>query len=364
MKKLLSIVLCIMMVLGLAACGGSSAPEAPAPAATNETPATSNAPAAAAPEAPVYNWIANFTFAGTELQTNASGIAIQYFVDQLQERSNGQIKIQVYTDAQLAKSTDEVMTGQMTGAFQLFNMPIGNLGGYTDAYRALDVPYLYLNSDQVYKMFDAGLGDSMKAECLEDCNTRILSYLDLGFRQLTNSVRPIKTPEDLKGLKFRVMATDYQIALFENWGCSTITTAYSELYSALQQNLVDGQDNPILNVYNAKFYETQKYMTLSNHNYTFTSLGISKDAFDSLTPELQELVYEIAKETELVCREEYAKLEAGYLDKLGEYMEIYTPNLDELAAFKESATAIWPMLQEKFGDEYWNYLMDLSASVQ
>ena len=316
-----------------------------------------------AAEEPTYNWIFNATMKSSEMDTNPGGMAIQYFNEQVQERSNGQIKITMYTDGQLANSTDEVVTGALSDSFQLFNMPIGNLGGYTDAFRALDVPYLFLNSEQVYEMMDSGLGDSMKEEAIEDCGLRILTYLDLGFRQMTNSVRPIKTPDDLPGIKFRVMATDYQIALFENFGCGTVTTAYSELYSALQQGLVDGQDNPITNVYTGKLYETQKYLTLTNHNYTFTSISISDSAFQSLTPELQEMVLEVAREAELLCREKYAALEADYLEELSNSLEIYEPTTEELEAFKEKATGIWPMMEEAFGEEYWNYLMDLSAEV-
>lgn len=359
MKKLVALFLSAIMVFTLVACGASEAPaETPA-----ETPAENTAPAETPAEAPTYDWIANCTMKTAELTGNSAGIALKYFVDQVNERSNGQIKIKLYPDAQLASSTDEVMTGALTGAFQVFNIPIGNIGGYTDAFRALDVPYLYLNSEQVYTMMDTSLAEDMRSECIEDCGVRILTFLDLGFRQLTNSVRPIKTPEDMVGLKFRVMSTDNQIALFENFGCSTVTTAFSELYSALQQNLVDGQDNPILNVYNSKLYENQKYMTLTNHNYTFTSIAISEEAYQTLTPELQELVDTIAYEAELVSREEYAKLEAGCLEEIGKTLDIYYPTTEELLAFQEKASAIWPRLQESFGDEYWNYLMDLSANA-
>ena len=108
---------------------------------------------------------------------------------------------------------------------------------------------------------------------------RVLCFYDMGYRHLTNDKRTVKTADDIKGLKVRTQADPYQMAPFEAMGSSVTTTAYSELFSALQQGLVDAKENPLSNIVINKYYEVQDYMTLTGHTYSLTSMAVSEDVW-------------------------------------------------------------------------------------
>ena len=203
----------------------------------------------------------------------------------------------------------------------------------------------------------------MKQQVEEDTGMVVLAFLDVGFRNITNSRGPIKTPDDVKGLKLRTQNDRYQIAALEALGATCSVISFSELYSSLQQGLVDAQENPIINTYTNKFYEVQDYMTLTRHAYTCTILAISRESLDKLTPEQQQLVLDAGKVAQDTAREKLVEVEDDYLEKLSKEMEIYDPTQEELEAFQKVAMTSWDIIEQDMGSEKFNEIVNAAQEI-
>lgn len=303
------------------------------------------------------------TMKALELTTVPNGMGVQAMDDGLREKSGGTLYLDMYLDGVLGSSTDELIGGAQNGAFDMIALSFGSWGDYTDAFAPLSIPYLFTSTEQIYQFIDGEIGEEIKQKVEEDTGMVILAYLDVGFRNITNNKHPIITPDDMKGLKIRTLSDRYQIAAMEALGASTQQTSFSELYSALQQGLVDAQENPIINTYTSKFYEVQKYMTLTRHNYTFTILAISRAALDRLTPEQQDLVIEMGKVAQDTCRSQLAEKESEILQELSQVMEIYDPTVEELEKFQEVAKTSWGIIEEDMGSERFQYYVNTANEI-
>src|SRR5690606_17292990 len=164
-----------------------------------------------------------------------------------------------------------------------------------------------------------------------------LAYGEVGFRHFTNNVRPIRTPADMQGLRIRVQETPVYIRLIESLGGSPTPIPWPEVYSALAQGVVDGQENPVSTIDYAKLYEVQRYLTLDGHSYGVEFTVINKQFFNRLSPEDQELIRRAAFTSARVNQGIEALNEALSLDKLQQTMEVYAPTADELQQFRELA---------------------------
>ena len=370
MKKVISLVLSAAMAASLCGClGGSNAATtaAESSAAGSAAVAGEETTAAAAAETKEHSADAvglklSTTIKELELTTVPNGMGVQAMADYLDEQDGG-VYLDMYLDGVLGSSTDELLGGAQTGAFDMVALSFGNWGDYTNGFAALSIPYLFTSSKQVYAYIDGPEGDAMKQQVEEDTGMVVLAFLDVGFRNITNSRGPIKTPDDVKGLKLRTQNDRYQIAALEALGATCSVISFSELYSSLQQGLVDAQENPIINTYTNKFYEVQDYMTLTRHAYTCTILAISRESLDKLTPEQQQLVLDTGKVAQDTAREKLVEVEDDYLEKLGKEMEIYDPTQEELEAFQKVAMTSWDIIEQDMGSEKFNEIVNAAQEI-
>lgn len=367
-RKVVSLALAAAMAISMTGCLGGSETTTAAETTAAQQQAETTAAAeteAAETEAPADGAIGlklSTTIKELELTTVPNGMGVQAMADYLKENSD-EVYLDMYLDGVLGSSTDEILGGAQTGAFDMVALSFGNWGDYTDGFGPLSIPYLFTSSEQVYAYIDGPEGDAMKQKVEEDTGLVVLAFLDVGFRNLTNSRGPIKTPDDVKGLKLRTQNDRYQIAAMEALGATCSVISFSELYSSLQQGLVDAQENPIINTYTNKFYEVQDYMTLTRHAYTCTILAISRDSLDRLTPEHQELVIEAGKVAQDTARAKLVEVETDYLEKLGQEMEIYDPTQEELEKFQEVAMTSWDIIEQDMGSEKFNAIVDAAQAI-
>lgn len=365
MKKTIALLMSAAMLITLCAgCLGGTPGQTPAAS----TPAASVPPAGSTPAsdqlaADALGLKLSTTMKALELTTVPNGMGVQAMDDGLREKSGGKLYLDMYLDGVLGSSADELIGGAQNGAFDMIALSFGSWGDYTDAFAPLSIPYLFTSTEQLYRFVDGEIGDEIKKQVEEDTGMVILAYLDVGFRNVTNNRKPIVTPDDMKGLKIRTLNDRYQIAAMEALGASTLQTSFSELYSSLQQGLVDAQENPVINTYTSKFYEVQKYMTLTRHNYTFTILAISRSALDRLTPEQQELVIEMGKAAQDTCRAQLAQKESEILSELSQVMEIYDPTVEELTKFQDVAKSSWSIIEQDMGSEKFNYYVNAANEI-
>ncbi len=361
-RKVLALTVSAAMMIGvLSSCGGS----ADGGSKSNDGGEVSE-PAQVGTSDGTYN-VDNIETLTLKVNTSASastlelpgyGQGIKYFCDEVEKRSEGKVKLQIYTDAQLGGSADEMIGGCQTGAFEFITLNQGSWGGYTDAFMPFNFPFLFPNEEVAFAFMDGEQGDYITQKIIDDTGIRVLCYYDMGFRHLTTKNTPVHTAADMQGLKLRTQNDPYQIAAMEALGAAVTTVAYSELFSALQQGLVDAQENPLSNIVVNKYYEVQNYLTLTGHTYTLTTMAINEDVFQSFSPDLQALMLEVAEDATELCREGLLSQEQVYLEELEQHMEIYEPTEEEKATFKEKASTTWPTIEEEIGSERYNAIID------
>lgn len=356
MRRVTTGILSAAMILSLAACGGGS---------DGKTGDTTKNPDSAVTSSnngePIKIRIASSSptveFNGDG--TTSLGISVNYFCKEIEARTDGRITAQVFPDGQLASSPQEYIGGLQNGAFDIGIMNNGSWSDYTPAFAGLNVPYLYFDYETAYAVLDSDIGESWKQKAYEDTTVLPLAYFDIGFRELTANT-PIRTPADLKGIKIRTMVDNVQMACWEALGAAVTPVAYSELYTALQQKMVDAQENPPSNIVSSKVYELQNYMIITNHNFTATIPAASPIFWNKLSAEDQTLIKDLMIEAQNKGREQTATLADGFIKTVEEDAgtEVIYLTSEELTAFQDKAKSVWPMIEEEMGTDAFNELIE------
>lgn len=244
---------------------------------------------------------AGLASAATVLKTNHSVLPSHAyhqgalkFAELVKERTNGEIIIEVLHSAQLGAERESIEALQF-GTLDLTICSTAPLVGFTKSFMAFDLPFIFLDREMAYRVLDGSIGQKALTE-VEKNNIIGLAFFENGFRQITNSKHPIVKPEDLKGLKIRTMENKIHMASFKAVGANPTPMAFGEVFTALQQKTVDGQENPMSLIYDGKYYEAQKYISMTGHFYAAAPLLMSKHSFSKLTKEQQQIVRDAAKE--------------------------------------------------------------------
>lgn len=350
LKRSISMFLSAALLLASAGCGGESA----------GTPAPGDDRSADAREPIEIRWA--LAAPSSELADGGNtslGISVNYFADEISARTDGRITVKVFPDGQLASSTQEFIGGLQNGAFDLIVQNCGSWADYTPAFAGLNMPYLYFDYETAYAVLDSEIGEAWKEKAMEDTGTIPLAYFDIGFRQLTCNME-VHSPDDLKGLKIRVMPDPIQTATWEALGCAVTPVSYSELYTALQQKLVDAQENPPSNIVSSKLYELQDYMVMTNHNFTVTIAAMSPILWNKLSQEDKDLIREVMVEAQNAGRAKTGELAEGFIQQMEADggTEVIRLTNEELTAFQERVKGVWPMVEEQMGTEAYRQLID------
>lgn len=278
---------------------------------------------------------------------NPYGQGADHFAKLVKERSNGEIVIQVYPSSQLGNQRD-LVEGLTFGTVDMTLTGTAVLGNFVPEVSIFDLPFLFRDVQHAYKALDTvGMELCRKGEAR---GMITLAIWENGIRHMTNNARPIVKPEDMKGLKFRVMEQPVYIEMMKALGASPTPMAMSELYTALQKGVIDGQENPLAHIATKRFYEVQKFISLTGHTYAPELVMISAIAWKKLTPEQQALLRKAAEDTRdwqrQLCR-----------DKEGDFLKIIkdsgkaqvNDNVDK-EAFAKATRGVWDLYTKRFGD--------------
>ena len=236
-------------------------------------------------------------------ETQSTHIAAEkFFKPYVEKHSNGQIIVELYPNGQLGGDR-QVIEAVGLGTIHMTIPAVAVLSGFEPRFQVFDLPFLFNNKKEVYKALDGPLGDKLNA-LLPPLGIKNLAYAENGFRMITNNKGPITKPSDLAGLKIRTMENPIHMATFRALGANPTPMSFGELYTALQQKTVDAQENPIPLIYTSKFYEVQKYCSLSGHVYAATALLVNDSWFNKLPKDLQKVIQEAA----LIYRTEQRKI--------------------------------------------------------
>ena len=272
----------------------------------------------------------------------------QKLADIVKEKSKGTLEIQVFDSAKIG-SMKERTEGMRLGTVDISTSSVGFLASYIPVLGVFDLPYIYKDKAHEFRVFDGEIGKEIDKK-MQEKGFRVVCYFDMGSRQITNNKQPINTLADIKGMKIRVPQTEASIEGFKALGAAPTPMAFSEVYMALQQKVVDGQENPLSVVVSAKFNEVQKYMSLTNHQLFIQVLSISEKTWKKLSPEHQKILMEAAKEAQAYEREIAAKEETELVKTLKDKgMEIN--EVKDVNPFAEAAKPLRDIYIKKLGKD-------------
>ena len=287
MKKFLSTLLAAAMCISLAACGGNNS----TPSTSGGGSASSGGSGSAGGSGSGYTGGSYSISLGHICSENHSlHLASLKFKDFVEEQSGGAITVDVHPNGVLGG--DEAMLESVAlGTLTMVVPSASVMNNYVDAFGILAMPYLFTNTDDAFAAVDGELGELLNQK-LVDANVGLtnLGYNFNGIRNMTNKVRPIETPDDLKGLKMRCMSNEMFVTMFKLLGANATPMAWSELFTAMQQGTVDGEENPASLIYESKFQEVQKYLSTTEHIYDFCTICINTDFYNSLDDQAKAIV--------------------------------------------------------------------------
>lgn len=365
MKKFLCVLLVMMFVLsgcGLGSSNGASAgASSSAGAASSGTQVEAlgadatddeiNAFITAASSNPD-KMVIKYASTSPDLNGQAYLRAARKFLQTLKEELGDKVEIQYYMNSTFGGSADAVLGGLQNQTFELTDWPLGSFAEFTNAFQPLDVPYLVTNSQESYDLLSGDAGDLMKEKCVSETGLRPLYYGIIGMRQITNSKHEITSPADLKGLKLRAQNNSVQVTGLSALGCSITTMAFSEVFTSLQQGVIDGQENPIETIYNFQYYDVQDYMTITNHLCTAGAVVCNDQWYNGLSDEFKAAVDKAAATAQAYSIEELNASEGEVLKLLSEKMTVTELTDEQLQVFQDQAKTAWPQLVEEIGSDY------------
>jgi tripartite ATP-independent transporter DctP family solute receptor len=274
---------------------------------------------------------------------------------QIEAATQGRIKLQVFPNSELGNDTN-MLSELRSGAMHMMGIGDNILATLVPSAAIDNVGFAFKNSQQAWDIIDGDVGDLVRAD-IEKAGLHPMHRIwDEGFRQVTSSTKQIKTPQDLQGFKIRVPPSPISVDLFRGLGAAPVTLNIAELYTALQTHVVDGQENPLGNIYTQKFFQVQKYCSMTNHMWVGYWILVNGAFWQTLAPADQKIVGDAFDAQALVQREANLKLDESLEDKLkGLGMEFYQP---DQAAFRAALakSSFYSDWKAKFGATLWTAL--------
>lgn len=297
---------------------------------------------------------------------NGSAAMATVFKSLVEAGTNGSVKVQIFPDGQLGKD-NEVVQQVKSGVVQSTIASVGGIASVYPMIGVLDVPFAYPNIAVTYGVFDGPFGKHLAADITKKTGLDVLGFGDSGgFFAFTNSKHPIKSPEDMKGLKIRTMGLESHKAVVSSLGGQPVAINWAEVYTSLQTGVADGEMNPIPIIKFAKFDEVQKYLTLTNHLFTPYVWVINKQFYDGLSAQEKSVVNAAARSAIVACRGINRIIEASDrgLPALAQKMEIYAPTAAEIAKFRALAQpAVKAQIAKSYGKEGEALLKEFEAAI-
>ncbi|SBR47329.1 MULTISPECIES: TRAP transporter substrate-binding protein [unclassified Halomonas] len=291
-------------------------------------------------------------------------ISSQYFGEILEKRTDGRITVNVFPNSQLG---DDVQMLEMlqTGTLDMTYPSSSAATSYVEELAVFDLPFLLPSREAAIEVLQSDVALEL-LEGFEDSGLKPLAFSENGYRQLSNSDRPIETPEDVagldvRGLSVRTMENPVHLDIWEALGANPTPMAFGELFSAMEQGVVDGQENPWSTILTSNFHEVQDYGTETRHVYTPFIMMLSERTWDKMAPEYQELVMEAARQSaeyEIQLSAEYDEWSREQLEERG--MEITRLDDEQLAAFQEAVQPVYEEWAPRIGEEL---IEDIQAIV-
>lgn len=284
-------------------------------------------------------------------EDSAQHLGAVKFEELVEARTDGAFDVQIFANNALG---DDVQAAQQMqfGAVHAAPIPTAKLSSFNPSLQLIDLPFLFPSAEVTYAVLDDPSVGGVLLEDLEQAGFVGATFWESGFKQLTCN-HPVETPADYADRKVRVMESPLLIAQFEAMGATAIPIAFSEVYTALQQGVVECQENPIVSINKMKFYEVQDFMMISNHGYLGTAFIFSKVWFDGLDAATQEIMMAAAREAGAYQRQMSAEMTGALLQEIVDAgtTEIIELTPDQLAAFAEAMEPVHSAFADRIGPD-------------
>ncbi|MCL6638200.1 MAG: TRAP transporter substrate-binding protein [Firmicutes bacterium] len=332
MKKSFRLLLCLLIIgalaAGLTGCGGK-----------NTQPAGADK-------------VIEIKFSHVVAEATPKGKAALKFKELVEKNSNGKIKVSVFPSSQLYGDKEELEQLKADNV-QFIAPSVTKLVGFQPAFQLVDMPFLFKSDQAAYNFYDSPAGQKL-LKSLEPQGMLGLAWWPNGAKHFTNSKRPLKTPDDFKGLKFRTQSGGVLDAQFKALGAGSQTMAFSEVYTALNNKTVDGQENTFNNIDTQNYQDVQKYMTVSGHGRLDYVVLTNTKFWNGLSPENKKIIEDAMKEATKYERQLADEENAKSFEKLKNSgkMEIYTLSDAEKEAFIKALEPVYNEYADKIGRDY------------
>ena len=324
--RYLAALVSVLMIFTLAACGGSGDSGSEGGSASGD--------------------VVVMKAAHSVSTTHPYHLGLVKYKELVEERTNGKVQIDIYDSAVLGDER-ACIEGLQVGTIDIAVSSTGPLGNFVSDFLVLDLPYLFPDTETARKILDGESGQQLLDQ-LPSIGITGAAFWENGFRQLTNSKRPINSLADLKGLKIRTMENEIHMAAFKEMGVDPTPMAWSDVFASLQQGVIDGQENPLAIIESQKINEVNKYLAITNHVYSPSVLLISNKTLEQFDEDTQKILIDSAKEAGDYERQLLSDGEATTLENLKKAgMEVTEPNLDE---FRDAAQKVYGNYSDKFTD--------------
>ncbi|MBB6453526.1 C4-dicarboxylate-binding protein DctP [Salirhabdus euzebyi] len=280
-------------------------------------------------------------FSHVVAENTPKGMAAHRFARMVEERTDGKVKVEIHSNGVLYNDNDE-WEAINKGNVQMIAPATSKLSAYYPKWQVLDLPFAFPSYQAVQDAYEGPIGHSLLKE-LKGSNVTGLAFWYNGYKQITNNAHPIKYPSDFSRLHFRIMPSPVIDAQFEAFEASTSTLPFNKTYKNLEVNFINGQENTLSNIYTKKFYQKQKYLTMSNHGYLGYVVLINTEFWEGLQPEIQEVIKKSLQETtEWVSRHsiEMNDQHSRNLKQL-KSIEIHTLNQEQKRLWREAIKPVY-----------------------
>ena len=269
------------------------------------------------------------------------------FKEVVEAKTNGKIKVEIHPNGELGDERT-LIEGMQQGTIDMGVITDGPVSTFLPEIAVFDMPFLFKTPEEAYKILDGPIGQKVLKD-LETVQLHGLAFAERGFRSLTNNKRPVKMPEDVKGLKIRVMQNPVYIDTFNALGANTVPMAWGDCLTALKQGTIDGQENPVVVIYSYKLWETQKYLSLTRHTYAPAVILMSLKLWNSLSPDEQAIFTEAGKEAAEAGRKYDNDNEKTQLDEIKANGMQVIEDVD-VDAFRKAVEPVYTKYSAQFGD--------------
>lgn len=279
------------------------------------------------------------------------------FGEELERLSDGRLTIRPHYNNAMGGER-EVVEGVGLGLIDMGMTSTGPMGGFADQFLLFDLPYIFRDHAHAHGFLDSEHGQALATVLEERTGAKILAWMENGFRHNTNDVRPLNTPDDLRGINHRTQESRVQVDTWQALGANASPMAWTEVFTALQQGVMDSQENPLPTIYDVNFHEVQRYLNLTQHVYSPAPLMMGRDLFVSLPEEDQAIVLEAAAIALPVQREASQRMDGEYVARFAELgMTVTEPDLEP---FRERVQPVIESWRATVGEE----LVDAAVNFQ